>query len=255
MAAGSLHDLLNPGPCRCSPTVRQGVVRNLPWTRGAGAGSLADLTFLLRARTLGEGETLPPRLLDEGIFAVVVRGAFKVQRWVGEDQYVIFDILGPGEMFTYGPRDGADQPFYAPPDEVVALTRCCLLTLDLAELGPLLDRDQVLARRFAAQGARRLDQVSARLVRFLALPADQRLTWLLGYLHGKGSPPVGHPGLIPFNLTRRDMAAMTGLTLETASRTVSALERAGVVRSGRGWVEILDFAALERKGPCDLGDP
>jgi len=119
--------------------------------------------------------------------------------------------------------------------------------MNLAELWPLVARDPVLAPRLLGQFGHRLGQLADRFSRFLVFPAEHRLAFLLGLLlKTKGRGTAGCPGLIPFNLTRKDLAAMAGLTLETASRVLSKWEKSGWVRSGRGWVEVRDPRALER---------
>ena len=41
-----------------------------------------------------------------------------------------------------------------------------------------------------------------------------------------------------------DLAAMTGTTIETASRVVSRLRSHGVIATGRGWTSIIDSERL-----------
>ena len=119
--------------------------------------------------------------------------------------------------------------------------------MDKSKFDPLLNRDPNLMASFFGALTGKLTQAHERLVRFLAFPADHRLAFFLEYLHGKGPKKEGYPGLIPFNLTKKDLASMVGLTLETVSRTLSAFEEEGSVRTGRGWVEIIDFPKLRRR--------
>jgi CRP-like cAMP-binding protein len=49
---------------------------------------------------------------------------------------------------------------------------------------------------------------------------------------------------IDFPITRQDLAEMTGSTLHTVSRLMSAWEEAGIVRSGRQRVTVTDPHAL-----------
>ncbi|TIL38143.1 MAG: winged helix-turn-helix domain-containing protein, partial [Mesorhizobium sp.] len=61
---------------------------------------------------------------------------------------------------------------------------------------------------------------------------------------------------IDFPITRQDIAEMTGTTLHTVSRLLSAWEDQGIVRSGRQKVTVTDPHALmlvsenRRKGPA-----
>jgi CRP-like cAMP-binding protein len=49
---------------------------------------------------------------------------------------------------------------------------------------------------------------------------------------------------LPFS--RQDLAAMTGSTTETVSRVMSRFGEAGMVKSGRKWVTIMDMPRLEK---------
>jgi len=45
-------------------------------------------------------------------------------------------------------------------------------------------------------------------------------------------------------LSREDLAAMAGATVETASRTLSQFKKAGLIHSGRQWVALADTDGL-----------
>jgi CRP/FNR family transcriptional regulator len=50
--------------------------------------------------------------------------------------------------------------------------------------------------------------------------------------------------VIEMPLTRQDVADMTGTTVETAIRVMSKLRRAGLIRTRRGKVVLVDTDAL-----------
>lgn len=241
----SIHQSLNPEVCHCSPEIRRGVVEGLPFLGSLEPEALARLSRGLRSEGLPEGREISPLRHPSGVFGVVARGAVKVYRFVGDDQFVIFDVLTAGDWFLYGSTDRGPR-LYLYPDQLTTLTTSCILTMDRDRFDPYLAEPRLMATFFGAL-ADRLAQSNERFVRFMAFPADHRLAFLLGWLHAKGPKKPDLPGVIPFNLTRRDLAAMAGLTLETVSRVLGAFEDEGLVRSGRGWVEIVDFAGLGRR--------
>jgi len=247
MASPSIHETLNPQVCHCSPAIRQGVIENLSFMKKALPESLTALSQGLRSEGLPEGREISPLRYPSGLFGVVARGAVKVYRFVGDDQFVIFDVLTAGDWFLYGDPDDQGVKFYMYPDQLTTLTTSCILTMDKSRFDPLLHQDPNLMAAFFGALTGKLTQAHERLVRFLAFQADHRLAFLLEYLHGKGPKKEGYPGLIPFNLTKKDLASMVGLTLETVSRTLSVLEDEGAIHTGRGWVEIIDFPKLQRR--------
>jgi len=180
------------------------------------------------------------------MFGVVARGAVKVYRYVGDQQFVIFDVLTAGDWFLYGDPDDQGLRVFSYPDQLTTLTTSCVLTMEKSRLDPVLNSDPTLLGAFLGAVASRLTNAHERLVRFLAFPARHRVAFVLEYLHGKGPKKAEFPGLIPFNLTKKDLASMVGLTLETVSRTLTSMEADGSIRTGRGWVEIVNFAKLRR---------
>jgi len=239
--------MLNPDVCTCSPDLRRAVIDKLGFLKNASENSRELLRQGLRSEGLVEGREISPLRYSSGMFGVVARGAVKVYRFVGDDEIVIFDVLGPGDWFLYGDsvRDGPRLYLY--PDQLTTLTTSCVLTMDRGRLDPLLKADPVVMAAFFEAMSDRLARSNERFVRFMAFPADHRLAYLLGILLGKGPSRIGHPGLIPFNLTRKDLASMAGLTLETVSRILTTWEDEGVVRSGRGWVQIVKLEELNRR--------
>jgi CRP-like cAMP-binding protein len=61
---------------------------------------------------------------------------------------------------------------------------------------------------------------------------------------GKAGRPEGAAGQIPFPLSRQDIAEMTGTTLHTVSRILSAWEQRGLVDGGRMRVVIREPETL-----------
>lgn len=241
----SIHQVLNPKACQCSPEIRKGVIHKLSFLKGASASTLDHLERNLHSRNLLEGTEISPLQFRTGLFGVVASGAFKVYRHVQDDQVVVFDVLTSGDFFLYSASDLEGMRMYVYPDIIQAMTTCCLLVMDQAKLMPLLTLDPHLAPAFFGSLAERLRQTNERFIRFSAYQAEHRLAYLLQFLHSKGPKKKGYPGLIPFNLPRKDLAAMAGLTMETTSRILSAFEKDGLIQSGRGWVEIVDFEGLE----------
>lgn len=214
--------------------------------RQATAESRQALARGLHSEGLPEGREISPLRYRSGMFGVVARGAVKVYRYVGDQQFVIFDILTAGDWFLYGDPDDQGLRVFSYPDQLTTLTTSCVLTMEKSRLDPVLRDDPTLLAAFFGAVATRLTSAHERLVRFLAFPAHHRVAFVLQYLHAKGPKKAGFPGLIPFNLTKKDLASMVGLTLETVSRTLTALEAEGSIRTGRGWVDIVDFPKLRQ---------
>ncbi len=76
---------------------------------------------------------------------------------------------------------------------------------------------------------------------------EQRVGSTLRHLDRKlGSLQRDGSSLLQVRLRRDDIAGMAGTTVESASRAMARMKKAGVIDSGREWVSVLDRAALER---------
>jgi len=71
-----------------------------------------------------------------------------------------------------------------------------------------------------------------------------RLAQQFGVRTGSGSIRID------YRLTRRDVADVSGVTLETAIRVLSDLQHRGIVRTESQFIEILDLEGLEHPSAC-----
>jgi CRP/FNR family transcriptional regulator len=180
-------------------------------------------------------------------------------------------ILGAGRVRLYhSAPDGRQQvvSFRAPPA--------------VLELVPALDGDRFTATattfeestlvflpRIALVPLARLHPVTAgNVIRQLCLELRQRdiSAAVTGMKHARGritcailqlarqyGVPVGHVGFrIAYRLTRQDIADRSGVTLETAIRVLSDLQRQGVIRTQSQIIEIVDMQGLRHPTDCDV---
>lgn len=242
----SFHNVLNPKLCECTPLRRREVVADLDFLKDSSLETVGEFQKAFSSMGMAEGMELSPLKYPGGLFGIVATGALKVFRYVKEDQFVILDVLTEGDFFHYGLQDALGVRMFLHPDQIQALTTTCLLFMENRKLEGLLQKDTSLVSTYLQSMSRKLGQLHERFIHISAYPAEHRLAYLLGFLRSKGPVKTEYPNLIPFNITRKDLASMAGLTLETASRILASFERSGLIRSGRGWVEILNAPELEK---------
>ena len=92
----------------------------------------------------------------------------------------------------------------------------------------------------------RLREAQNRLSDFAGERVEQRIARILLMLHAKIGP------VLPF--TKQEVADMAGTTVETAIRVISRLKSAGIIRSGRGKMTIIDEKKLRllSQGPPQI---
>ena len=174
---------------------------------------------------------------------LVDKGHVAVKRSTPLGDVATLLVLGPGDVFgelavvAPGPRNAT----------VVALDPVETLALhgevfdDLRLTHPAVDR--VLIQALVAE-VRRL---SARLVEALYVPADKRIYLRLNDLARIFAVP-GQAGPVLIPLTQDELAQLAGTTRPTANRVLRAAETAGVLHVARGRIEVVDAAAVARRG-------
>ncbi len=165
---------------------------------------------------------------------VIVAGRLRVTQTTSDGQQVIIRYLGPGEMAGYASLSGAE----CHPGTITALDDVHLLGWTAAAFRQLMAKHSCLAMNaLAILGARyqdmqvRLGEISTEKVERRIAHAVLRLVLQAGRRTSRGIE-------IAFPLSRQDIAEMTGTTLHSVSRALSAWESDGIVSSGRRRVTV-----------------
>ena len=163
----------------------------------------------------------------QGLF-LFLQGIAKVRSIDIEGQEVVLSLLGPGDLcgemaILQGAPRSAD---------VICLTDCELVLLRAAPFQALLHQEPRLALALARLEARRLQSLNRRFVRRES-SAAARLLQVLEDLATRTAPEAPPTAPIP-PLPQRELAALSGLARETASRTLVRLRRQGLVEQMPG---------------------
>lgn len=195
-----------------------------------------------RIRRLSPGEVLFAAGDDQESCATLTSGALKVSATEADGTERILALVHPagfvGELF--GPFAHYD---------VVALTdsELCLFSR------PALERAMQDFPQLSGALLRRTQEDLHASRELLALTgaasADQRVGGMLMALARAASDSPCHPAArFDLPLSRGELAAILGLTIETVSRTLTRLEKAGAIRkTGKRGIEILDPALLPQR--------
>jgi CRP-like cAMP-binding protein len=149
-------------------------------------------------------------------------------------------VLGPGQVFgelaliDASPRAAS----------IVALDACETLSLHRDTIDELRAGHPQVDRLFLEAVTGELRRVSTQLLEVMYVPADKRLHRRLVHLvELYGDRP---PTTIP--LTQEEVAQLTGATRPTVNRLLRDAEEAGLLRIGRGRIQVLDVDGLAARG-------
>ena len=175
-----------------------------------------------------EGE--PARL-----FYVLARGRVKFTQISAEGHEVILRVLGPGEPFG-GISAFTNIGTY--PVTARALEASEAHAWDGVRMTALMQRFPQIAINAAAIIAERVQDLQRQHRELMTERVERRIARALLRLATHSGRRVAGGVEIDFPLSRQDLAQMTGTTLFTVSRTLSAWEGAGIIATGRRRVTI-----------------
>jgi CRP/FNR family transcriptional regulator len=177
---------------------------------------------------------------DSDACYIVKEGSFRVTREHSDGRAITLATLGPGEIFgELAMLDGDQRSASAE-----ALTDGDLLALPANDVRALLARHPEISLKLVAGLVRRLRAANVRLSRQSFQTVPSRVAGILSQLSGEAQRGDGEDEEVTIEMNQTDLAQLAGTSRESVSRFLAELERAGVVRSGRGRVTVLEPAKL-----------
>lgn len=177
---------------------------------------------------------------DQSDACYIVRtGSFRVTREHPDGRAITLATLGEGDIFgELAMLDGEVRSA-----SVETLEDGELLALPAADVRGLLQRNPEIALKLVFALVRRLRQANERISRQSFQTVPGRVAGVLAQLSAEAEGGVDADG-ITIRMNQADLAQLAGTSRESVSRFLADLERAGVVRSGRGKVTVLDRERL-----------
>lgn len=177
---------------------------------------------------------------DSDACYIVKEGSFRVTREHSDGRAITLATLGPGEIFgELAMLDGDKRSASAE-----ALTDGDLLALPANDVRALLARHPEISLKLVAGLVRRLRAANVRLSRQSFQTVPSRVAGILFQLSSEAQADGDAEEEVTIEMNQTDLAQLAGTSRESVSRFLAELERAGVVRSGRGRVTVLAPAKL-----------
>jgi CRP/FNR family transcriptional regulator len=226
-----------------SETTEQSAVellRSVPLFADLEEGELERFSHVAVPRSFPAGT----RVFHEGDSSdacyIVSEGSFRVTREHSDGRAITLATLGPGEIFgELAMLDGDKRSASAE-----SITDGTLLALPANDVRSLLARNPEIALKLVAGLVRRLRAANARLSRQSFQTVPSRVAGILLQLSRDGQGDDGEEVEVTIRMNQTDLAQLAGTSRESVSRFLAELERAGVVRSGRGRVTVLQPGKL-----------
>jgi CRP-like cAMP-binding protein len=195
-----------------------------------------------RRRTYARGEVLVREGDPSDALHLVASGRLAVRVSTTEGENATINLLTHGDYFGELSLLDGQPPVRSA--TIVALERSETLSLSATEFRDLRARHRAADQLLLTLMARRVEELSARLLEAmydgLDLRVHRRLVELAG-LYRTGPGPVVVP------LTQESLAELVGGTRPTVNQILQRLAARGVVELGRGRVTVVDVGWLERR--------
>ncbi len=237
------------GPIALDPAL----LRGMRLFAGLDAPALAEVIRFAQTRRVAKGATIFTQGDPAQTCHALIDGRLKIIQTGADGQQVVVRFIGPGEMFgTAAVFSGGRYP-----GDAVAMADCVEITWTAAAMTDLLQRHPRIGLNALDIVGSRLQEVQNRLREMSTEKVERRVAHTLLRLVRQAGCRTEQGVAIAFPLSRQDVAEMTGTTLHTVSRILSAWETRGIVESARQQIVICQphvLVAIAEDLPTPAGD-
>jgi len=193
-------------------------------------------------RTYRQGETIAWAGEPMAIVGSVVRGVATLSRTLPDGRRQMVGLLFPSDFLG---RPGRN----ASPYDVVAATDVTFCVFRRPEFERIIASNPHVSERLLEMTLDELDSAREWMLLLGRKTAREKIANLFAIMARRSAEdaasPVGDGLVFPLYITREAMADYLGLTIETVSRQISALRRAGLIElEDSRTVRVPDFARL-----------
>lgn len=221
-------------------TVR--LLRGIPMFRALTEHDAQELARVAEVRLYQRGETIFREGEPSESLFTIVRGRVKIYKITPTGKDVILEIFGEGDPF--GAVAAYQERSF--PASAAALEDTVCLVMPRREFFALLESNPSLVRGLLAGLTRRIAELTNRVAELSGGRVEPRIARLFVKLVEEQGLERDEGVFIPLNLSRQEIADLTGTTIETSIRIMSRWSKEGVLRTEKDGFTVLDRGALEQ---------
>lgn len=174
-------------------------------------------------------------------FFLLLDGYLRVVRTTPEGEQIIVLHISPGQLFGIAPALQRDTY----PASAIAASESLALVWPVRMWQGFTQSYPGFATESYKTLSARLGEMQTRITELATQAVDQRVAAALLRLAEQSGRAVEGGVEIDFPITRQNISEMTGTTLHTVSRLLSAWEKAAIVKSTRKRVVVTDPQRLQ----------
>ena len=209
--------------------VDSSLVAHLPLFSGFSATDLDSILAEARSIRVPRNTAVFEQGEAAHSFFVLLHGHVRASKVTPTGEQVVVRYVSAGETFGVATAMGLQRY----PATATAVDDSVVLAWPSAMWPRLVAQFPALATNTLQTVGARLQETHTRVVEMSTQHVEQRIAHALLRLVKQSGKKVDHGIEIDFPISRQDIAQMTGTTLHTVSRTLSAWEARGLVESSR----------------------
>lgn len=190
---------------------------------------IREILHLALPRRYDEGAAVFSEGAEATQFFLLLDGVIRVIRTTATGDQIIALHIAPGQLFGIAPALRRDSY----PATAVAAAECLVLAWPARHWHAFAEKYAGFATENYRTVGERLGEMQARIVDLATKAVEQRVATAILRMANQTGRKVEDGIEIAFPVTRQNISEMTGTTLHTVSRLLSAWERDGLVRSTR----------------------
>lgn len=233
-------------------TVNKGSVKSLAIFAALDDTQLDEILASATAKSVAQGEVVFEQGEDARHFFVLLSGRLRVTQVTSEGQQVIVRMVNPGDLFGIAKALRRDDY----PGTATAVSPSFTLAWPTSKWSSFMDKYPPLAVNAMQTMGGRLQEAQARLRELATEEVERRVAHAVLRLGNQSGKKEARGVRIDFPVSKQDIAEMTGTTLHTVSRILTAWEQAGLVEGGRQKLLLKDPHRLlmiaDGQSPCLL---
>jgi CRP-like cAMP-binding protein len=196
---------------------------------GFGAEAIDDMLASATSRRYPVDDTIFEQGSAATHFFVLLHGRLRVTQVTADGQQIVVRMVNPGDIFGIAKALGRTDY----PGTSIAVKDSIVLVWPMSEWDRLMADHPTLAVNAMKTMAGRLQEAQARMRELATEAVERRVAHTVLRLANQAGKRETSGVRIDFPLSKQDIAEMTGTTLHTVSRIVTAWEADGLVEGGR----------------------
>jgi CRP-like cAMP-binding protein len=220
--------------------IDRSVVADVPLFAGLGPGDIEEILREARSVRYPKDTAVFEQGAEADSFFVLLHGHLRVEKTTPQGHQIVVRYVSPGEIF--GVAQALAMQTY--PATAVAAVDSVALSWPAPAWPRLTAKFPTLAANALQTVGRRLQDTQARVMEMSSEQVEQRVAHALLRLAKQAGRKTEAGVEIDFPISRQDVAEMTGTTLHTVSRILSAWESRGLVDGGRQRIVLCNPHAL-----------